>query len=116
MKDSRALERPGTFICVKRNSGCAKKTPLARRERSPRDGGIDRAEKRKEHGKAVGETRETRTPRTQFFASVNELVVQVTSRKRMPPREIIDYLTESRFRDREPYVKRRELSIFVRAF
>lgn len=85
----------------------------------PRDGGIDRAEKRKGRGKARWETRETREthgPRTQFFASVNKLVVQVISRKRTSPlhREIIDYLTESRFRDREPYVKTRTFYICPR--
>lgn len=47
-----------TFICVKRIPVMAKRKPWLSSRKIPRDGGIDRAEKRKGHGKAVGDARD----------------------------------------------------------
>jgi len=69
--------------------------------------GIVRAEKHKRQGKAIGNVW------SQFFASMNKLVIQIIPRKLISllHREIIDYLMESRFRDREPYIKIRTFYI-----
>ena len=97
-----------TFICVKWILVVTKRLLSFRRKKIPR--GIARAEKRKRQGKAIGDVRDAWS---QFFASMNKLIIQIIPRTFISRRhrEIIDYLMESRFRDREPYVKIRTFHI-----